>query len=179
MRKFGIIAVLSLLVTALAAVPALAVNAITIDETAAPTGTHLQAGTLDASTCSVNEAGAVVCNSYELAGVGNADAEATLVANYTATVDCQNKGGNIVEVKAQVEGVESSTGTIEAKNGRLLVPTLTSAPAPTAEEFAAQATCPNGNWTKITRTETIALSSFTYELTFEGFTTPYVTITGP
>jgi len=180
MRKIGIIAVLSLLVTALAAVPALA--ATVINDANAPSGTHFQTGT---ATCTLTN-GVVNCSSYELAGVGNADAEATLAANYEATVDCRNRGGNIVEVKAQVEGVEASTGKIESKNGRLLVPTLTSAPAPTAAQFEALATCPNGNWTKITRTETITLTSFTYELTFVDkdtgdplFPGPYITITGP
>jgi hypothetical protein len=83
-----------------------------------------------------------------------------------------------VEVKAQVIGAESSTGQIEPKNGRLEVPALTSAPAPTAAELEAQAVCPNPNWTKITQTASITLSSFTYELTFAGFDAPAITITG-
>ena len=148
--------------------------ATTINPANAPTGTHLQTGTIG---CTV--AGLVVsCSSFELAGVGNTDAEATLVATYSATVDCRNNGGKIVPVKAQVTGAESSTGTIEAKNGRLLVPTLSSAPAPTDEEFEASAVCPNGNWTAETRPGTVALDSFTYELTFDGFAAPYITVTG-
>jgi len=156
---------------------ALATGDPVFNDAAAPTGTHVQTGT---PSCSFAADGlTVVCSSYELAGVGNTDAEATLVTSYTATVDCQNKGGNIVEVKAQVTGVESSTGTIEAKNGRLLVPELTSAPAPTAAQFEALAVCPNGNWTKITQTATIALESSVYTLTFEGFTDAYITIIDP
>jgi hypothetical protein len=151
--------------------------ATTINPANAPTGTHLQTGAIG---CTVNATTLLVtCSSFELAGVGNTDAEATLVANYTATVDCRNRGGQIVEVKAQVQGAEASTGTIQAKNGRLLVPTLTSQPVPTDEQFEAQAVCPNGNWTKETRSGTIALTSFTYELTFDGFTAPYITVTGP
>jgi|SRR5215216_2092377 len=180
LRKFGIIAVLSLLVTAFAAVPALAATTITAAN--APSGTHFQVGT---ATCTITGT-TVTCPSYELAGVGNADAEATLTANYTATVQCRNHGGQIVEVKSTVQGVPVSSGKIESKNGRLLVPTLTSAPAPTAAQFEALATCPNGNWTKETLTSTITLTSFTYTLTFVDkvtgeplFPGPYITITGP
>jgi hypothetical protein len=94
-------------------------------------------------------------------------------------VQCRNHGGQIVEVKSQVISAPVSTGSLSPKNGRLAVPTLTSAPAPTAEDFQAQATCPNPNWTKETLTSSITLASFTYTLTFAGFTAPYITITGP
>lgn len=149
--------------------------AVVIDASQAPTGTHLQTGTIG---CTVNSTTLLVtCNAFELAGVGNADAEASLVATYTATVQCRNHGGKIVAVKSQVTGAERSTGTIESKNGRLAVPQLTSAPAPTAAEFEAQAVCPNGNWTKELLGGTITLTGFTYELTFDGFDDPYITIT--
>src|SRR5215212_10736064 len=151
LRKFGIIAVLSLMAVAFAAVPALA--ATTINPAAAPTGTHVQTGT---PTCTVNGL-TVTCSTYELAGVGNTNATATLSTTYTATVQCRNHGGQIVEVKSTVQTVPSTTGELSPKNGRLTVPSLTSAPAPTAAEFEALATCPNGNWTKITQTSTIAL----------------------
>ena len=178
LRKFGIIAVLALLVTALAAVPALA-NTFAINAAAAPTGTHLQTGTLNANTCFINGTGGVTCSSYQLAGVGNANARADLSTTFTATVDCRNNGGKIVPVKASAQRVPATTGQLEPKNGKLTVPLLSSGAAPSAAQFAAQATCPNGNWDKITRTSTIALSSFTYTLHFVGFTGNYVTITGP
>jgi hypothetical protein len=41
------------------------------------------------------------------------------------------------------------------------------------------ATCPNPNWDPIIREGTLVLQSFTYSLTFEGFTEPYILITGP
>jgi hypothetical protein len=85
MRKFGIIAVLSLLVTAFAAVPALGAITVTTNPVAAPTGTHLQTGTIG---CSVGSTGLVTCSTYELAGVGGANATGSLVATYSATVDC-------------------------------------------------------------------------------------------
>jgi hypothetical protein len=176
-KRLGIIGTLSTAFVALVASSALAVGTPVFNAAAAPQGTHVQTGS---PSCAFSTDGlTVICSSYELAGVGNTNAEATLVTSYTATVDCRNRGGNIVEVKAQVTGVESSTGAIEPKNGRLLVPALTSAPAPTAAQFEALAVCPNGNWTKITQTATIALASSVYTLTFAGFTDAFITITDP
>src|SRR5215208_4266040 len=172
MRKLGIIAVLSLLVTALAAVPALA--ATTTDPTQAPTGTHLQTGTIG---CSVDyTTGLVNCTSFELAGVGNANATGSLVATYSATVDCTNKGGKLVPVKSTLQTAPTTTGNLSPENGRLTVPSLSSSPVPTAAEFEAAATCPNGNWTKETLTSSIAVSGCTYTLTFAGFDSPYILI---
>jgi hypothetical protein len=173
MRKIGIIAVLSLMALALAAVPALA--ATTFNPAAAPTGTHVQTGT---PTCTISANGGVTCSTYELAGVGNTNATATLVARYSATVDCRNHGGQIVESHSQTTRVSSTTGALSPKNGRLTVPTL-SASRPTNAQFTALATCPNPNWTAEVRPGTIALSSFTYTLHFAGFTGNYITITGP
>jgi hypothetical protein len=156
--------------------PSTAFAATTINPAAAPTGTHLQSGTIG---CSVNPTTLLVtCSTFELAGVGNTNASASLFATYTATVECRNHGGQIVEVKAQAESAPVTTGRLSPKNGRLTVPPLESSPVPTAAAFEAQATCPNGNWTKETLTGTIALSGFTYTLTFAGFSTPYITITG-
>jgi len=65
------------------------------------------------------------------------------------------------------------------RDGRLAVPALSSGSVPTNAAFEANATCPNGNWTKETLVSSITLSSFTYTLTFAGFNSPYITITGP
>ena len=173
-RFLAIIAALAVL---LFGVTTSALAATTTNPAAAPTGTHLQTGTIG---CSVDPATQLVsCTSFELAGVGNTNAEATLTATYTATVQCRNHGGQIVEVKSQVKTAPTSTGKLEPKNGRLTVPQLTSGPVPTAADFVAQATCPNGNWTKELLGGTITLSSFTYTLHFAGFTGNYLTITGP
>jgi hypothetical protein len=148
----------------------------TINPANAPTGTHLQTGTIG---CTVDATTLLVtCNTFELAGVGNSNATGSLQASYTATVQCRNHGGQIVEVKSQVTGAVRTTGSLSPKNGRLTVPSLTSAPVPTAAEFEAAATCPNGNWTKELLNGTITLSSFTYTLTFAGFSGPYITVTG-
>jgi hypothetical protein len=121
----------------------------------------------------------VTCSSYELGGVGNANATASLDASYTATVQCRNHGGQIVEVKSQAKAAPTTTGALQPKNGRLEVPSLNSGPVPSAATFEAAATCPNGNWTKELENGTITLASFTYTLHFAGFTGNYITITGP
>lgn len=167
----------SAMILMLGASSALAATVLTVNFANAPSGTHFVTGTAT-PTCSIS-ALAVSCNSYELAGVGNANATATLDVGYSATVQCRNHGGKIVEVHSQITSVSASTGQLEPKNGRLAVPALSSAPAPTAAQFEALATCPNPNWTPEILTGSISLSSFVYALTFEGFTAPAITITGP
>lgn len=143
----------------------------------APTGTHYQAGT--SASCSLS-GGIVSCLSYQLAGVGNANGSASLSVSFSATVDCRNHGGQVVEVKAQAKGASASTGLLEPKNGRLAVPTLSSTGvSPTNATFEASAVCPNGNWTKEVRDGTVSLDSFVYTLNFVGYPPSYITITGP
>ena len=153
-----------------------AASTTTFNAANAPTGTHVQSGS---PTCSVGSNNLVTCSTYQLAGVGNANATGSLDATYTATVQCRNHGGQIVEVKSQVKAATTNTGSLSPKNGRLAVPSLQSGPVPTDAAFEANATCPNGNWTKETLDSTITLSSFTYTLMFTGFAGPYITITGP
>jgi len=176
LRRFGIIAVLSLLAVAFAAVPALATGTATFNPAAAPTGTHVITGT---PTCSfVTGTQNVTCSTYELAGVGNTNATATLSTTYTATVACINAGGNPSD--GQHQGTFSSTtstGQLSPKNGRLTVPSLTST-APTEAQFLAQQTCPNPNWTPVLASP-ITLASSTYTLTFAGFNGAYITIIDP
>lgn len=146
--------------------------ATTINPSAAPSGTHLQTGSIG---CTDNGT-TVTCSTYELAGVGHANAVATLDATYSATVTCTNHGGKLVPVKTQTT-TSSSSGTLTStKNGRLSVPALSST-APSSQQFLGQATCPNGNWTK-NLSGSVELVSFTYTLHFVGFTGDYITITG-
>jgi hypothetical protein len=167
----------ALVVSALLLTASAASGAITttFNDAAAPTGTHLQTGAIG---CSI-AGGVVTCSAYELGGVGNADATATLNATYSATVQCRNHGGQIVEVKSQSQTTPTTTGRLRPKNGRLDVPQLQSGPVPSDADFERNATCPNGNWTKETLDSSVALSSFTYTLHFTGFTGNYITITGP
>jgi hypothetical protein len=138
----------------------------------APQGTHVQTGSPSCTVVGLN----VSCSTYELAGVGNTNATGNLSATYSATVVCINGGGNPSDSQHQGTFTQSSTtGSLSPKNGRLTVPSL-SVTAPTQEEFLAQQTCPNPNWTP-TIPGGITLSSFDYTLTFAGFSGPFIEIT--
>ena len=170
-RKLGIaVAVVTTLVLTLSVASA---ATVVFNPAAAPNGTHVQSGTPD---CTVS-GNTVTCSSYELAGVGNNNAQATLTASYSATVDCTNNGGKLVPVKSTVQTAPSSTGELEAKNGRLAVPALVGPGAPSAQSFLDAASCPNGNWTKSLASGTPTLESWMYTLTFVGYNAPYITIT--
>lgn len=147
----------------------------------APRGAHFVTGTPEPD-CTVSDL-TVSCNSYEIAGVGNTNAVADLTVTYSAIVDCNNPGvnpNNPIESHETTFSVFATTGQIEPKNGRLAVPALSAtAPDPvlTAEQEAAL--CPNPNWEAEIREGTLQLASFTYTVTFAGFTNPAITITGP
>jgi hypothetical protein len=172
-RRIGIIGGLPILLVALFAAAAWAVQTTTFNPANAPTGTHVQTGSPSCTVSGLN----VSCSSYELAGVGNANATGNLSVTYSATVVCINAGGNPSDGQHQGTFTASATsGQLSPKNGRLTVPSL-SATAPTEQQFLAQQTCPNPNWTP-TIPGGITLSNFTYTLTFAGFSGPYITITG-
>ena len=175
MRRFTLIAALSMLLVAFSASVASASQTTTINPAAAPGGTHLVTGT-PTPTCTVTTS-SVSCNSYELAGVGNTNATATLDVTYSATVQCRNHGGQIVESHSQDVTATSTSGLLSPKNGRLRVPSLSST-APTAAQFEALATCPNPNWTPEVLASSITVSSFTYTVTFAGFEGAFITIAG-
>lgn len=178
MRKLLRLLPLPMALAGVIAFSATASAATTINPANAPTGTHFSAGT--AATCSVDPTTQLVtCSSYQLAGVGNSNATGALDTTYSATVNCTNNGGMTVPVKSSVQTAPTTTGSLSPKNGKLTVPSLNSGPVPTAAQFEAQATCPNPNWTKSLQNGTITLSSFTYTLTFAGFSGPFITITGP
>ncbi len=151
--------------------PASAVT--TISPQNAPPGTHLQTGTI---SCTPSSTG-VNCTQFELAGVGNTNATVRLAVTYSSTIECTNKGGNVVEShEHDVTAVSTATAT-STKHGRLLVPAQTST-APTDAQILQSADCPNPNWTPSVQPGSVEVESFTYTLTFAGFTAPYITITG-
>ena len=141
---------------------------------ALPSGGHLQSGTV---FCVVGSDLSVTCSTgnYQINGIGNTNATADLSATYEATVDCTNRGGNLVEVKSQATGAGDTDVTFKSKNGALTVTPIT-ASTPTDAAFEASATCPNGNWRKSVAPGDPTLVSFTYTLTFAGFSTPTVPI---
>ena len=167
MRKLSI-AIACFGVLALTASAALAA----INPANGPSGAHLQAGTSAVCTQSGNN---VSCSSYQVAGVGNANATADLTVSYTANVTCSNKGtnpNNDVESQATSFSTSSSTGKLNPKNGKLTVPAL-SATAPTSPPAGS---CPNGNWTAAFATGSPTLVSYSYTLTFAGFSGAWLTL---
>jgi uncharacterized protein YgbK (DUF1537 family) len=170
MRKIGIIAVLSLLVTALAAVPALAVT----DFSNAPQGAHYAQG-FGEPVCTITGT-TVTCTETQIAGVGNTNATVQLDVTSTISGVCHNPGVNSKVVEPFSESVTTTTSSelTSTKNGRLIVPAQTTTGAST-EDFLATFTCPNPNWTPEVTSNVL---SFEYTLTFAGFTEPAILITG-
>jgi hypothetical protein len=97
-----------------------------------------------------------------------------LAASYSATIDCFNKGtnpNNPVESHTTTFSADSTANVASTRNGQLRVPAQSVSP------FSAPQVCPNPNWTPKIRPGTLNLNSFTYTLTFAGFSSPYITIT--
>jgi len=145
------------------------------DPANAPGSSHLTSGsTVD---CVVNSGLSIDCSSYALGGVGHTNANVSLVASYSATIDCFNKGKNPqnpIESQTTTFSASSNATVTSTRNGQLNVPTESVSP------FTVALGCPNPNWTPVIREGTLVLKSFTYTLTFAGFASPYITITaGP
>jgi len=178
MRRAGIITALSMLLLALTASVAFAAVAPgtytptpgSFDSANAPGSSNLKSGTVE---CVVNENRDVDCSAYVLGGVGNTNADVSLTATYSATIDCTNKGGNLVESHTSTFSDSSEATVVSSRNGQLRVP------AQSVSGFGAPQVCPNPNWTPSIRGGTLTLESFTYTLTFAGFSEPYITITAP
>jgi hypothetical protein len=176
MKRLGIITALSMVLVALSASVAFAAvapgpygpDAGSFNSANAPGSSHLTSGTVQ---CIVNDALDVDCSPYVLGGVGHTNAVVSLTATYSATIDCTNHGGNLVESHTSTFTDSSGPNTLRStKNGQLSVP------AQSASAGGAPQVCPNPNWTPSIRAGTLTLDSFTYTLTFAGFTSPYITI---
>jgi hypothetical protein len=133
----------------------------------APGSSHLTSGS---PTCTVNADRSIDCSSYVLGGVGHTNATVDLAASYSATIDCTNNGGNLVESHTTTFSADSTATVASTRNGQLTVPAQSVSP------FSAPQVCPNPNWTPSIRAGTLTLNSFTYTLTFAGFNSPYITI---
>src|SRR6266576_5004167 len=102
MRRLGIITALSMLLLALTASVAFAAvapgtytpTAGSFNSANAPGSSHLTSGS---PSCTVNANRSIDCSSYVLGGVGHTNATVDLAASYSATIDCTNHGGNLVE----------------------------------------------------------------------------------
>jgi hypothetical protein len=137
----------------------------------APGSSHLASGS---PSCTVTAALDVNCSAYVLGGVGHTNATVSLTASYTAIVDCFNHGtnrNNPVESHTTSFDATSTATVASARNGQLRVP------AQSVSAGQVGQVCPNPNWTPAIRPGSLQLQSFTYTLTFAGFTSPYITIT--
>jgi hypothetical protein len=176
MRRLGIMtALVTLLMAVSAAVALAAVAPGTYTPTAgsfnpanAPGSSHLTSGS---PSCTVNADRSIDCSAYVLGGVGHTNADVSLSASYSATIDCTNHGGSLVESHTTSFSADSAATVTSSKNGQLSVPAQSVSP------FSAPQVCPNPNWTPSIRGGTVTLNSFTCTLTFDGFSSAYITIT--
>jgi len=178
MKRLGIVTALLTLLLALSASAASAAVAPgtygpdpgSFNPANAPGSSHLTSGS---PSCTVATNLSISCSSYVLGGVGHTNATVSLVANYSATIDCTNHGGNLVESHTADFAASSSATVASTRNGQLTVPTQSANP------FSAPQVCPNPNWTPSIRPGTLTLNNFTYTLTFAGFQSAYITISEP
>ncbi len=169
------------------AIPAFAIGALALSmawaETTwtgntAPAGAHYANGSSE-PVCTVDQSTLTVsCTGTAISGVGNTDAAVLLLVSYSGTVTCTNKGNNTVEVKTQFTTSSGSDGDTRVRNGTLTVAPISST-GPSTQNFLSRASCPNGNWTKALVDGSAVITSFTYTLTFDGYTDPVIVITGP
>jgi hypothetical protein len=125
MRKLGIIAVLSLMALALAAVPAFAANPHFVG---APTFT---------------DNGNTITATGSVAGLGNQNVRVVLTATGTASVVCRNPAGNRAPGQDTAVSASGSQLITDVKNGRINFNVTTLAPSnPDPAEV-----CPNRKWT--------------------------------
>jgi hypothetical protein len=175
MKRLGIVTALLTLLMALSASAASAAVAPgtygpdpgSFNPANAPGSSHLTSGS---PSCTVATNLSISCSSYVLGGVGHTNATVSLAASYSATIDCTNHGGNLVESHTADFTASSSANVASTRNGQLTVPIRSASP------FSAPQVCPNPNWTPSIRPGTLTLNSFTYTLTFAGFGSAYITI---
>ena len=147
LRKIGIIAVLSLMAVAIAAVPALAVT--TFNSNTAPSGAHYRQGSSEpvcTTSTAANGAITVSCTGTTIGGVGNTPANLLLTVDTTANFTCSNPGSKRMVVEPHSGAVtESDQATLTpSRNGQLNVGARSVTISP--QEAAAQLTCPNPRW---------------------------------
>jgi hypothetical protein len=176
MKRLGIITALSMLLLGLSASAAFSAvapgtytpNAGSFNPANAPGSSHLTSGS---PSCTVNAARDISCSPYVLGGVGHTNATVLLTASYSATIDCTNGGGNLVESHTTTFSADSKATVASTKNGQLSVPAQSVSGFSTAPQV-----CPNPNWTPSIRGGVVTLNSFSYTLTFDGFTAAFITI---
>ena len=140
MRKIGIIAVLSLMALALAAVPALAQSG------------HFVTGGANALRISGPAANGDLTISGKVAGLGGTTFEIEVTADATAEYACQNRGGEFPNDPKK----QTVSGPVSATTGPQPTPTNGQAKfSLTLQEPASTLDCPSG--------QRVVLTSVTYE----------------
>jgi predicted RNA-binding Zn-ribbon protein involved in translation (DUF1610 family) len=172
-KRLGLIVAFALMLVGFSAGAAMAAT----NFNNAPSGAHYRQGSAEpvCTSTTVPTTGAITvsCTGTQIAGVGNTNADLLLTVEGTANFVCHNPGNdNIVEPHSGSVSETTMTTLTPSRNGTLVVPAQSVTISP--EEAAAQFTCPNPNW----REEFTGFSdlSFTYSLTFAGFTAPAISL---
>src|SRR6266487_741223 len=125
MRKFLALATMLVAAIAFPAAASAAVapgtygpNAGSFNSANAPGSSHLTSGS---PSCTVNADLSISCSSYVLGGVGHTNATVDLAASYSATIDCTNNGGNLVESHTSNFSADSTATVASNRNGQLRV----------------------------------------------------------
>ena len=168
------------------AVTACAIGALTLSTTwaatvfnasTAPSGAHYANGSVE-PVCTVDQPTLTVsCTGTVIGGIGGTDADLRLSVSYSGTVQCKNRGGQIVDVKTQFLTTSGSNGDTRVKNGQLTVAPISVA-GPSDGDFTTRATCPNGNWTKQLVDGSATITGYSYTLTFLGYQSSVISISG-
>jgi hypothetical protein len=156
----------------------------TVDFTQVKSGAHFdqQSGST-APVCVVSADLSITCGdgplgtlSYQIDGVGHTNATLDLTANYTATFLCTNGGRQLVEAQTQAAEAAGTPLTISSeRNGAITVPSVSITAPVHVGDTGSGSPCPNRNWTwEIT---SVTLADFNYTLTFDGFTSPFISNT--
>lgn len=140
----------------------------------APNGAHYAKGSGE-PVCNLSGL-TVTCTGTEIAGVGNTDATVRLSVTSTFTGVCHNPGTNdkVVDPFTRSDTTTTSARVFPSRNGVLRVPEQ-SATGTSSSQFLAGFSCPNPNWTP--EVTGVAIS-WSYTLTFAGFTDPAISISG-
>jgi hypothetical protein len=130
-----------------------------ISGTAFASSVHFKPGGSPVCTVTLSGSSSSTVCSATLAGLGNGDLAINVTVAGFAVYQCQNGGGNIAPGQNKVLVGPSTTPTIipgsQIKNGNVSFttnPAVLSAPSTVT---AAQAGCPNQNWTGVNPTLTL------------------------
>ena len=155
LRRIGIIAVLSLIVTAIAAVPALAQSGHFLNRTVQCTdiGTQLE------------------CDA-KVAGLGGTTFELDISAPGTAIVECTNPGGNVAPGQDTEVTATGTSGPLPTpENGSFTFRNETT-DTPTVPNYP---TCPNPGWTA-TVTDVVFMGPATLTLSEDGIVSDTIVV---